>query len=164
MKMDAIDLLTEQHEEVSKLFKKFEKLGETSVAERRELFIMIADRLSAHATIEELYFYPAAKSEKTQDKLVEAVEEHLAVKRLIADLLDMEPSDENFTAKMKVLRESVDHHVEEEEGDLFPKTKKLLDADQLLALGVQMKAEFDELMENEPRNEVPAQTDTAAPI
>src|SRR4051812_42251875 len=164
MKMDAISLLTDQHEEVSKLFKKFEKLGDDAVSERRELFIMIADRLSAHATIEELYFYPAAKSEKTQDMLVESVEEHLVVKRLIADLLEMEPSDENFVAKMKVLRESVDHHVEEEEGELFPKTKKLLDEDQLLALGVQMKAEFDELMEAEPRNEVPEQTDTAAPV
>lgn len=164
MKMDAISLLTDQHEEVSKLFKKFEKLDDDAVSERRELFIMIADRLSAHATIEELYFYPAAKSEKTEEMLVESVEEHLVVKRLIADLLEMEPADENFVAKMKVLRENVDHHVEEEEGELFPKTKKLLDEDQLLALGVQMKAEFDELMEAEPRNEVPEQTDTAAPV
>ena len=163
-KMDAISLLIDQHEEVSKLFKKFEKLGDAAVSERRELFVMIADRLSAHATIEEQYFYPAAKSEKTQAKLVESVEEHLVVKRLIADLLDMEPSDENFVAKMKVLRENVDHHVEEEQDILFPQTRKLLDEDQLLALGVQMKAEFDELMEGEPRNEVPEQTDSAAPV
>jgi len=162
--MNAIDLLTEQHEEVDKLFKRYEKLGDSAGAKRRELFIMIADRLSAHATIEEQFFYPAVKAARTEDKLLEAVEEHLAAKRIIADLLDMEPGDENFDAKMKVLQETIEHHVEEEEGDLFPKVEKLLSEDQLFTLGVQMKAEFEEMMENEPRNEVPAQTDTAAPI
>lgn len=162
--MNALELLKEQHDEVSKLFKKFEKLSEGSTAERRELFIMIADRLSAHATIEEQYFYPSIKTDKSEDLVREAVEEHLAVKRIIADLLDMEPADENFDAKMKVLQENVEHHVEEEETELFKMVKKILNEDQLLALGVQMKAEFDELMEGEPRNEVPSQTDTAAPI
>ncbi|MDY7229106.1 hemerythrin domain-containing protein [Hyalangium rubrum] len=162
--MNAIELLKEQHDEVNKLFKRYEKLADSADEERRELFIQIADRLSAHATIEEQYFYPASKSARTEDQLLEAVEEHLAVKRLIADLLDMEPSDENFDAKMKVLMENVEHHVEEEEKELFKDVKKILSEDQLLALGVQMKAEFDELMEAEPRNEVPMQTDTAAPI
>ncbi|WP_224372927.1 hemerythrin domain-containing protein [Hyalangium versicolor] len=162
--MNALDLLKEQHEEVSKLFKKFEKLGDGASSERRELFIMIADRLSAHASIEELYFYPSIKTEKSEDMVREAVEEHLAVKRIIADLLDMEPDDENFSAKMKVMMENVEHHVEEEEKELFPMVRKILNDDQLLALGVQMKAEFDELMEAEPRNEVPMQTDEAAPI
>ncbi|HYH95257.1 hemerythrin domain-containing protein [Hyalangium sp.] len=162
--MNALDLLKEQHEEVNTLFKKFEKLEEEDTAERRELFIMIADRLSAHATIEEQYFYPSIKTDKTEDIIREAVEEHLAVKRILADLLEMEPTDENFSAKMKVIQENVEHHVEEEEEELFPMVRKVLNEDQLLALGVQMKAEFEELMETEPRNEVPMQTDTAAPI
>ncbi|MFL5343914.1 MAG: hemerythrin domain-containing protein [Hyalangium sp.] len=162
--MNALELLKEQHEEVSKLFKKFERLGDGSITERRELFIMIADRLSAHATIEEQYFYPSIKTDKSEDLLLEAAEEHLAVKRLIADLLDLEPTDETFDAKMKVLMENVEHHVEEEEDKLFKMVRKTLNEDQLLALGIQMKAEFDELMEAEPRNEVPMQTDTAAPI
>jgi iron-sulfur cluster repair protein YtfE (RIC family) len=162
--MNALDLLKEQHEEVSKLFKKFEKLGDDATAERRELFVMIADRLSAHATIEEQYFYPSIKTEKSEDLLREAVEEHLGVKRIIADLLELEPSDETFAAKMKVMRENVEHHVEEEEDKLFKMVRKTLNADQLLALGIQMKAEFDELMEAEPRNEVPMETDTAAPV
>jgi hemerythrin superfamily protein len=162
--VNALDLLKEQHDEVSKLFEKFERLGDRATQERRRIFIMIADRLSAHASIEEEYFYPSAKSDETEDLLRESVEEHLAVKRLIADLLDMEPEDANFDAKMKVLKEDVEHHVEEEETALFPLVRKILDADQLLALGVQMKAEFDELMEGEPRAEVPEQTDTAAPI
>jgi hemerythrin-like domain-containing protein len=162
--MNALDLLKQQHEEVSKLFKKFEKLEEGATAERRELFVMIADRLSAHATIEEQFFYPSIKTDKTEDIVREAVEEHLAVKRIIADLLEMEPSDENYIAKMTVLKENVEHHVEEEEEELFKMVKKVLNEDQLLALGVQMMAEFEELMQSEPRNEVPMQTDTAAPV
>jgi len=162
--MNALDLLKQQHEEVSKLFKQFEKLEEGGTAERRELFVMIADRLSAHATIEEQFFYPSIKTEKTEDLVREAVEEHLAVKRIIADLLEMEPADENYSAKMKVLQENVEHHVEEEEDEMFKLVRKVLDKDQLLALGVQMKAEFDEMMQGEPRNEVPMQTDTAAPV
>jgi hemerythrin superfamily protein len=162
--MNALDLLKQQHEEVSKLFKRFEKLEEGAIAERRELFVMIADRLSAHATIEEQFFYPSIKTDKTEDIVREAVEEHLAVKRIIADLLEMEPTDENYSAKMKVLMESVEHHVEEEEDELFKMVKRVLNEDQLLALGVQMMAEFEELMETEPRNEVPMQTDTAAPV
>lgn len=162
--MDALDLLKEQHDEVDQLFKKFEKLEEGSAAEKRQLFIMIADRLSAHATIEEQYFYPSIKTEETEDKLREAVEEHLGVKRFIADLLDMEASDEQFSAKMKVLQENVEHHVEEEEDELFKMVRKVLNKEQRFALGVQMKAEFDELMKAEPRNEVPEQTDEAAPV
>jgi hemerythrin superfamily protein len=162
--MNALDLLKQQHEEVSKLFKQFEKLEEGGMAERRELFVMIADRLSAHATIEEQFFYPSIKTEKTEDLVREAVEEHLAVKRIIADLLEMEPDDENYNAKMKVLQENVEHHVEEEEKELFKLVRKVLDEDQLLALGVQMMAEYEELMQGEPRNEVPMQTDTAAPV
>ena len=162
--MNALDLLKQQHDEVSMLFKKFEKLEEGATAERRELFVMIADRLSAHATIEEQYFYPSIKTDKTEDTIREAVEEHLGVKRIIADLLEMEPTDENYSAKMKVLKENVEHHVEEEEDELFKMVKKVLNEDQLLALGVQMMAEFEELMQTEPRNEVPMQTDTAAPV
>jgi hemerythrin superfamily protein len=162
--MNALDLLKQQHEEVSKLFKKFEKLEEGDIAERRELFVMIADRLSAHAAIEEQFFYPSIKTDKTEDLVREAVEEHLAVKRIIADLLEMEPADENYTAKMKVLMENVEHHVEEEETELFKLVRKVLNEDQLLALGVQMMAEYEELMQTEPRNEVPMQTDTAAPV
>ncbi|MDC0714108.1 hemerythrin domain-containing protein [Stigmatella sp. ncwal1] len=162
--MNAIDLLEDQHEEVKKLFKQYENLKDGADAERRKIFEKIADRLAAHASIEELYFYPSVKAARTEDKLYEAVEEHLAAKRIIADLLQMEPDDESFDAKMKVLRESIDHHVEEEEEDLFPKVRKLLNDEQLLVLGIQMKEEFDEMMDAEPRYEVPMQTDAAAPL
>ncbi|RKH01218.1 hemerythrin domain-containing protein [Corallococcus sp. CA053C] len=162
--MHALELLKQQHEEVSKLFKKYEKLADHDDEQRQELFEQVADRLGAHAKIEELYFYPALKKEDTEDELREAVEEHLVVKRLIADLLDLEASDEEFDAKMKVLQENVEHHVEEEEKELFKSARKLLSKEQLEDLGVQMEEEFDTLMEGEPRMDVPEETERAAPI
>ncbi|MCP3138752.1 hemerythrin domain-containing protein [Pyxidicoccus xibeiensis] len=162
--MNALDLLKQQHDEVKKLFKQYEKLADHADEKRQELFEMIADRLSAHASIEEQYFYPAAKAEDTEDLLREAAEEHLSAKRIIADLLELEADDEEFDAKMQVLQEQIDHHVEEEESDLFKKVRKILSKEQLEDLGVQMQQEFEELMEGEPRIQVPAQTDQAAPI
>ncbi|MFP2907671.1 hemerythrin domain-containing protein [Pyxidicoccus sp. 3LFB2] len=162
--MNALDLLKQQHDEVKKLFKQYEKLSDSAEEKKQELFEAIADRLSAHATIEEQFFYPAAKAEDTEDLLREASEEHLSAKRIMADLLDLEPSDEEFDAKMQVLQEQIEHHVEEEETDLFKKVRKLLSKEQLEDLGVQMQQEFEELMESEPRIQVPSQTDQAAPI
>lgn len=162
--MNALELLKQQHAEVKKLFTQYGKLPDHADAKRRELFEMIADRLGAHTTIEEQYFYPAAKANDTEDLLVEAAEEHLSAKRIIADLMALEPDDEHFDAKMKVLQEQIEHHVKEEEEDLFKKVRKLVSKEQLEDLGLQMKEEFDELMEGEPRLQVPAETDQAAPI
>ncbi len=82
----------------------------------------LADNLAAHAAIEERIFYPAAYGDNTRDLLEEAVEEHLALKRVIADLIKMGPSDDYFDAKIAVLKEQVAHHVEEEEKELFPRS------------------------------------------
>lgn len=162
--MNALDLLKAQHDEVKKLFARYGKLADHADAQRRELFEMIADRLGAHTTIEEQYFYPAARARDTEDLLREALEEHLSAKRIIADLLEMEPDDAEFDAKMKVLREQIDHHVEEEESDLFKKVRKLLSKEQLDDLGIQMEAEFDALMKGKPRTQVPSETSQAAPL
>ena len=162
--MNALDLLKKQHEEVSKLFKKYDKLGEDEAEEKQELFEQIADRLAAHATIEEKFFYPSIKSEGTEDIVREALEEHLSVKRLISDLLDMEPDDEAFDAKIQVLREQIEHHVEEEEDDMFKKVRKECSKEQLEDLGLQMEDEYEELMDREPRLQVPEETDSAAPL
>jgi len=163
--MDAIALLKKQHDEVEALFKKFEKAEEN--AEKQGIFETIADNLAAHAAIEEKVFYPAAYrdgEEELEDMLREAVEEHLAAKRIIADLLDMKAGDENFDAKMKVLQEQIDHHIEEEEHELFPKAKKEIGVDELEAMGVEMEEMFDALIDTEPRMEVPAETEEAAPL
>jgi iron-sulfur cluster repair protein YtfE (RIC family) len=112
-----------------------------------------------------MLFYPAARTPETDDLLHEAVEEHLSVKRLIADLLATDPSDENFDAKVTVLKEQIEHHVKEEEGELFPKSKKNLGAAMLEDLGSQMESMAAELVAaGEPRNAVPGETDKAAPL
>lgn len=163
--MNAITLLKEQHTEVKKLFKEFEKTE--SEQKQRLLFLQIADALAAHAEIEEKIFYPAAFAgggEELQDQLREAVEEHLGVKRLIADLLEMAVDDDQFCAKMTVMFEMVKHHIEEEEEDLLPEVKQTRGRKDLETLGQQMAEQYQQLMQKEPRNEVPHQTGEAASL
>lgn len=160
--MNAIELLESQHEEVKKLFKKCEKASGES---KRQLFEQIADALAVHASIEEKHFYPATKSARTEDLLQEAVEEHLSVKRIIADLLEMDSAEAQFDAKITVLQEQVEHHVKEEEGELFPKVKKILSGEELEELGVVMEDAADQLKAvGSPRDAVPGETGEAAPI
>jgi hemerythrin superfamily protein len=159
--MSAIDMLESQHREVEKLFAAFEK---ASGGKKREIFLQIADKLAVHATIEERHFYPAAKDDQTEELLEESVEEHLSVKRLLADMLDVE-DDETLEAKMTVLKEQIEHHVEEEEKELFPQVKKRLDATTLDALEQEMTATQEELLsEGNPRDNIPDETAEAAPI
>jgi hemerythrin superfamily protein len=160
--VDALKLLKTQHDEAKQLFKKIEK---AEGDEKGELFDELADALAVHATIEEKHFYPATKNARTEELLQEAVEEHLNAKRVIADLLEMSPSDEQFDAKVKVLQEMIEHHIEEEEGELFPKVKKLLSADELEDLGVVMEDMAEDLKaQGAPRENVPAETGAAAPL
>jgi iron-sulfur cluster repair protein YtfE (RIC family) len=158
--MDATQLLKKQHAEVKGLFGEFESAK--NIAEKQELFEKIADDLAAHCTIEEKVFYPAVYVGPLKDKLREAVEEHLGAKRLIADLLDLEPEDGQFDAKMKALQDQVEHHVEEEERTIFPEVKRNFSTDELSSLGEQMSQMFDELQESEPRKAVPEETEAAA--
>jgi hemerythrin superfamily protein len=161
--VNAIDLLAQQHREVKALFTKFETAS--SAEEKQKLFEQIADDLAVHTAIEEKHFYPATRSARTDDLLQEAVEEHLQAKRVIADLLEMQIDDAQFDAKMTVLREEIEHHVEEEEGELFPKVKRLLSEDELDDLGTVMEDLADELKEEgAPRAQVPAETGDAAQI
>src|SRR5438309_872588 len=98
--MNAIEMLEAQHRQVEQLFSRIENAqGE----EKWRLFLEVADALAIHATIEERHFYPAVKEKRTEDILLEALEEHLTVKRTLADLLRTEIGDETFDAKLKVL-------------------------------------------------------------
>jgi hemerythrin superfamily protein len=160
--MNAIELLTTQHDEVKDLFKQIEESDDSD--EKASLVAELADNLAAHSTIEEKLFYPAAYASATSDLLEEAVEEHLSMKRLLADLATMSPGDEQFDAKVKVLKEQVEHHVEEEEGQLFPKAKKEIGAERLDALGDQMEDLFEQEMEQEPGEAVVDETAHAAPL
>ncbi|WP_309894852.1 hemerythrin domain-containing protein [Archangium sp.] len=161
--MDAIKLLEQQHREVEELFEQFEKAGENDQL-MMDLAARIADNLAAHATIEEKLFYPSVYVGPTAEKLQEAVEEHLSAKRVIADILGMSPADAQFKAKMKVLQELIEHHVEEEEKDLFKTVKKLMTKEELAVIGEQMEVMFSELIQSQPRLQVPAETDEAAPL
>ena len=162
--MEATSLLRKQHQEVNALFRQFEKTD--SASQRRKLFVQIADNLAAHATIEEKLFYPRAFQGENgvQDLLREAVEEHLVVKRVISDLLEMEVEDEQFEAKVSVLKELVLHHVKEEQDNIFPKVKKNFSRADLNALGDELEEMFDQLITTEPRQNVPGETARAAQL
>jgi hemerythrin superfamily protein len=161
--VNAVDMLESQHREVEDLFAKLEKADRGD--RKQKLFTQIADKLAVHASIEEQEFYPAVKAKRTEDILLESLEEHLGIKRVLADLIDLDASDETFDAKTKVLQEQVEHHVGEEEDDLFPKVKKIFDEETLIAIAQQMALLQEELLaKGNPRLAVPAQTDEAAPL
>jgi hemerythrin superfamily protein len=163
--MNAIDLLKKQHREVEELFEQFEGAGEKAERTKERLCREISDQLAVHAEIEEKLFYPEAKQENTEELLRESVEEHLAMKRILADLIEKGTDDDQFEARMKVLQEQVEHHVEEEEKELFPKVRKSCSKEELEDLGTRMEAMAEELKEEgEPSKGIPGQTDSPAPI
>ncbi len=143
---DAIALLTDDHKRVKKLFKDFEKLSDSDdTAQKEEIVEQICLELTVHAEVEEELFYPAVRASiDDQDLVNEAEVEHASAKDLIAQLQTMESSDPMYDAKVTVLGEYIDHHVKEEEGEMFPKAKKAkMD---LEALGEQMAGRKEELM------------------
>jgi hemerythrin superfamily protein len=142
---DAIALLTADHKAVKALFKRFEDIkdDEDSEDEKQELVQRICAELTVHATIEEEIFYPAVRDAIDDDEIVDEAEvEHASAKDLIMQLEGASPGDEQYDAKVKVLSELIEHHVEEEEGEMFPKAKKAIDVD---AVGVELAARKQEL-------------------
>jgi hypothetical protein len=104
-------------------------------------------------------------ADETCEPLLEATEEHLQMKRILADLLEMEPGDDRFEAKLAVLAEEFRYHArDEEEGKLFPIIRTLLSEDELAGLGNECLALFEALLEQEPRTSVAAETREAAPL
>jgi iron-sulfur cluster repair protein YtfE (RIC family) len=143
---DAIALLISQHKEVSDLFEEFENLGDRAKASKKKIADKICVNLIMHTAIEEEIFYPAVRagSKDIEDMIDEAVVEHAAAKDLIAQVQEMDPDEDLYDAKVKVLGEQIEHHVEEEEKEMFPKVRKMgLDLD---ALGQEMAARRDELL------------------
>jgi hemerythrin superfamily protein len=160
---DALELLKMQHDEVEDLISEIEESDDGE--EKMDLFRELADKIAAHSSIEEKLFYPSVMSDDTEEQLLESTEEHLAVKRVLADMLEMEASDDRFDAKLSVLKEEIRHHArDEEEKKLFPKVRRMFTKDELAGLGNELMAMFERLLEQEPRNEVPMQTREAAPL
>lgn len=140
--MDAITLLKRDHETVNSLFKEYEAAGDRAYERKKDLFQAIKGELEVHMDVEEAIFYPAVKSirkEDIKDEIREADEEHNVVKVLIDEISRMRPQDEQYDAKVTVLRENVEHHVKEEEGDMFPDAKKHLAPEMLVQLGEEME-------------------------
>jgi hypothetical protein len=160
---DALELLRQQHDEVDELIGRIEDSDEAD--EKEELFVQLADKLAAHSAIEEKLFYPSVLDDQTEEQLLEATEEHLAVKRVLADMLALDVDDEHWDAKLSVLKEEVRHHArDEEEGKLFKILEGQLTDDFRAALGNEMLAMFEDLLEREPRMQVPSETSEAAPL
>ena len=145
---DAIAALTADHRKVKTLFKAFERAkesgGRKDPARKSELVSQICNELKIHAEIEEEIFYPAVrKAIEDSDLMDEALVEHAGAKDLIAQLEDMDVGDELYDAKVTVLGEQIDHHVKEEESEMFPKAKKAkVDTERL---GIQMENRRAEL-------------------
>lgn len=156
--MDAIEILKRQHDEVKQLFSNLENTED--VEERSSIFAELADAFVIHSHLEEQIFYPTAFDDETEEELREAVEEHLQAKRIIADMLDTDPSDEQWTAKCTVLKEDIQHHVEEEETELFPLVMEQFGEKRIRELGIQMAERAEELQnEGEPRLRVYEETE-----
>jgi hemerythrin superfamily protein len=139
--MDAISLLKDDHRAVENLFKRFEKTGDRALAERRRIVDDIIKELSVHAEIEETVFYPAVREAvpRTEDEVLEALEEHHVAKWVLSELDGMDPGAERFEAKVMVLIENVRHHVKEEESELFPQVRKALSRKALADMGVALQ-------------------------
>ena len=141
--MKATDLLKKQHREVKGLFKKID--GTDNPRMRRQLMQEVARSLEGHTLIEEEIFYPAVRgleTQKAEEMVLEAYEEHHVVKLVLVELPRVNPEDERFEAKMTVLSELIEHHVEEEEKEMFKLAQKL-GRDELESLGEQIQERFE---------------------
>ena len=149
MDNDVIDLLTEDHRKVEEMFEEYESSKDEADDEAKSALVAtICLELTMHASVEEEIFYPAARAaldEEDSDMLDEAEVEHASVKVLIADLADMQPSDALYDAKVKVLSEYVKHHVQEEEGEIFPSARE--SEIDLASLGEEVASRKQELMD-----------------
>jgi len=142
----AVALLKEDHDRVKELFDKFEA-ARTRPAKLRIVRAALVE-LKVHAAIEEEMFYPAVRKPVGKEIMNEADEEHHVAKLLMAEISKMKPEDEQYDAKVTVLRENNEHHVKEEEGELFPNTKKRLSKEMLEQLGEEMEERKEALIED----------------
>jgi hemerythrin superfamily protein len=139
--MDAISLLKQDHQKVKGMVKEVEETGRRSTKQREELFQTIVDELTVHERIEEEIFYPSVqKHEKAKDLVLESYVEHGVVDDLLDQISTIDVADEKWMPAFKVFRENLEHHIEEEEKELFPKTKSIFSEEQLERLGTEMAA------------------------
>ena len=144
--MNAISLLEEDHRKMKKLLSELESTTERGVKTREELFATVKEELTVHETIEEEIFYPALKEHpKTKEITLEAYEEHHVVDMVMAEIEGVPYDDERWGAKFKVMKENIEHHIEEEENEMFKQARQAFEEDELEALGDRMKARKDQM-------------------
>jgi hypothetical protein len=137
--MDAIALLKADHDKVKKMLAEGEETTERAEKTRTELFDTLKAEMMIHERIEEEIFYPALKSHpKARDIVLEGYEEHHVVDEIMGELEATPVTDETWGAKFKVMKENIEHHIEEEEGDMFKQARQVFDTDELEELGARM--------------------------
>jgi hemerythrin-like domain-containing protein len=138
--MNAFTLLKADHKKVAGILEKIDATTERGVKTREELFTQLKSELDLHAQIEEKILYPVLeKADETHDITLEAFEEHRLVKQLLGELETMDKGDEQWTARFTVLKENIEHHVEEEEGEMFKKARKVLSEKEAEELGARLE-------------------------
>ncbi len=140
MSSDAIVMLREDHKEIKKLFREFKGAGENAKATKGRLVKQILERLTVHTYLENEVVYPRVRElvPDIEADILESYEEHHVADVLCMELMNLTPEDERFTAKTMVLIESVEHHIEEEETDWFPKVREAVGRTQLREMGARM--------------------------
>ncbi|MBK1711324.1 hemerythrin domain-containing protein [Rubrivivax gelatinosus] len=160
---DAVVMLVAQHRRLEELLRRLHAAEQPDA--RAQALVAVGDELTMHVLAEERVFYPAVAGARTEDVLLESLEEHLSLKRLLADLLDLDPADATFGAKAHVLQEQCVHHHGEEEEHLFPQVVLALPKARRQELGHEMLREQGRLRrDGAPRDVVREQTDAAEPL
>jgi hypothetical protein len=137
--MDALSLLKADHDKVKKMLTEGEETTERAEKTRTELFDKLKGEMMIHERIEEEIFYPALKSHpKAKDLVLEGYEEHHVVDEIMGELEATDVTDETWSAKFKVMKENIEHHIEEEEGEMFKQARSVFDIDELESLGARM--------------------------
>jgi hemerythrin superfamily protein len=145
--MSILNLLKEDHKEVSDLLDQMVETTERAAKKRQQLFDQMKTALMAHSHAEDAVFYqPLLKEGDDPDALLEAEVEHQVVERLLMDIEQTDPTDEKWLAKVTVLQELIDHHVEEEESEIFKAARKTFDKKQLDAMGEAFEAAKEQEM------------------
>jgi hemerythrin-like domain-containing protein len=148
--MDALSLLKEDHDKVKKMLQDLESTTERGVKTREELFTNVKRELEVHEAIEEEIFYPALKDQpKTKEIALEAYEEHHVVDKVMAEIEGVSYDDERWGAKFKVMKENLEHHIEEEEGEMFKQAKQVFETTELAQLGESMLKRKEELIKQQ---------------
>lgn len=146
--MDVFELLETDHEKVKGLFNKLAESSESAVKSRGSLFKELATELALHTKAEETIVYPRLKEvDELRDMVDEGIEEHQEAEHLLEELAGMPTDDKQWVAKLKELKKAVEHHVQEEENELFPAARELIADDELLELGNTVAQEKKEMMQ-----------------